>query len=202
LSRRLARSFFDRPALVVARALLGQRLVHVRNGRRLAGLITETEAYLGEADLASHARPGRTSRNAVMYGPPGFAYVYFTYGMHWCLNIVTEGEGTPTAVLLRAIAPVEGAATMRRLRSNSNRRGGPPPEKHLTDGPAKLTQALGIDGRFNGRDLCAPEARLFVERAGLPRGARVTAGPRVGLNHTPEPWRSQRWNFRLLADGR
>ncbi len=188
--RRLARSFFDRPTLIVARELLGQRLVRVRNGRRLAGLITETEAYLGETDLASHARPGRTARNAVMYGQPGCAYVYFTYGMHWCLNVVTEREGFPSAVLLRAIAPVESVAEMRRRR-------GPVPEKNLTDGPAKLTQALGIDGRLNGHDLCAPGAKLFVERAALPRSARVTVGPRVGLNNTPEPWRSKRWNFKL-----
>jgi len=189
-SRRLPRSFFARPTLTVARELLGQRLVLVRNGRRLAGTITETEAYIGEADLACHARAGRTARNAVMYGPPGCAYVYFTYGMHWCLNFVTEREGFPAAVLLRAITPVEGLAAMRRRR-------GPGREAHLADGPAKLTQALGIDRRLNGHDLCGPDARLFVERTARPRGARVRAAPRVGLNNTPEPWRSKRWNFRL-----
>lgn len=191
-SERLPRSFFARPTLTVARDLLGQRLVQVRNGRRLAGLITETEAYLGESDLASHARIGRTARNAAMYGPPGCAYVYFTYGLHWCLNLVTEAEGVPVAVLLRAIAPVEGRAAMRRRR-------GPVPEAHLTDGPAKLTQALGLTGQMNGYDLCAPGARLFVERAARPTGAKVITGPRIGLNHTPEPWRSKRWNFRLVV---
>jgi DNA-3-methyladenine glycosylase len=174
----------------VARELLGQRLVHVRNGLRLAGLITETEAYLGEKDLASHARFGPTARNAVMYGPPGCAYVYFTYGMHWCLNCVTGREGSAQAVLVRALLPVEGVEAMRRRR-------GPGREAHLADGPAKLAQALGVDGRLNGHDLCAPGARLFIERAPAPLKTAIIAGPRVGLNHTPEPWRGKRWNFKL-----
>ncbi len=187
---RLRRNFFARPTLQVARDLLGQRLVRVLNGQRLAGLITETEAYIGEDDRACHARAGRTRRNASMYGPPGHAYVYFTYGMHFCLNIVTEHPDFPAAVLIRAIAPTEGLETMRQNRDR--------PDAVLTNGPAKLTQALGINGTFDGRDLCAPGADLFLE-AITRRGARppIIASPRVGLGQSvPEPWKSQAWNFR------
>ncbi len=195
----LDRAFFARPTLEVARDLLGKRLVRIDRGRRLSGVIVETEAYVGEDDQASHARPGRTRRNAVMYGPPGHAYVYFTYGMHWMLNFVTEPEGFPAAVLLRAILPGEGLQAMRRRRGQ--------PDSLLTDGPAKITQALGITGRFNGHDLCAPTARLFIESlTPLPpspepvvqeRGMGVRSAPRVGLGRTPEPWLSKPWNFRL-----
>ncbi len=187
---RLPRAFFARPTLDVARELLGRRLVRVERGRRLSGWIVEAEAYIGQEDLACHAHVGRTPRNQVMWGPPGRAYVYFTYGMHWCLNVVTEQEGRPAAVLLRGLLPVEGLATMRRRR-------GRPPDDQVADGPAKLCQALSIDGRLNGHDLCAPDARLFVERVRLrPRGL-VTVGPRVGLNTVPEPWKSKPWRFRL-----
>jgi DNA-3-methyladenine glycosylase len=187
-AERRGRNFFARPTLVVARDLLGQRLVRIWNGKRLAGLISETEAYIGEDDLACHARFGRTPRSQVMYGPPGHAYVYFTYGMHWMLNFVTEAEGVPAAVLIRAVLPREGVEIMRR------RRGAP--DAVLTNGPAKLAQAMGIDKRLNGCDLCARESVLFVEKAPPAPGAEVACGPRVGLNHTPEPWRSKLWNFR------
>ncbi len=105
---RLKRSFFNRPTLQVARDLLGRRLVRLDGSLRMAGLITETEAYCGEADLACHARAGRTPRTAVMYGPAGHAYVYFSYGMHWLLNVVTESPGEPGAVLIRGMEAVEG----------------------------------------------------------------------------------------------
>ena len=190
----LGRSFFVRPTLEVARTLLGQRLVRIYNGRRLAGIITETEAYIGEEDLACHARAGRTARTQVMYGPGGHAYVYFTYGMHWMLNFVTEAEGFPAAVLVRAIAPVEGEVTMRRLR-------GEKPTSILTNGPAKLTQALAIDGRLNGVDTCASEAVLFVEKVLPPvPEAQVTVSPRVGIDPVPEPWKSQPWNFKVKRE--
>jgi DNA-3-methyladenine glycosylase len=172
----------------VARDLLGQRLVRIWNGRRLAGRISETEAYIGEADLACHARFGRTPRSAVMYGAPGHAYVYFTYGMHWMLNFVTEAEDFPAAVLIRAILPEEGVDVMRRRRKQ--------PNSILTDGPAKLAQALGIDGRLNGSDLCARGAVLFVERAAAVPEAQLARGPRRGLNGVPEPWLSKPWNFK------
>jgi DNA-3-methyladenine glycosylase len=191
---RLARAFFARPTLDVARGLIGQRLVRVERGRRLSGRIVETEAYIGREDLGCHAHVSRTARNEVMWGPPGHAYVYFTYGMHWLLNVVTEHEGRPAAVLLRGLLPLEGLPAMRR------RRGGAP-EGHLADGPAKLCQALAVDRSFNGYDLCAGQSRLFIERARTPSHVKVTVGPRVGLNTVPEPWRSKPWRFRLVASG-
>lgn len=168
------------------------RLVKVERGRRLAGIIIETEAYIGEDDLGCHAsRGGRTPRNAVMFGPPGHAYIYFTYGMHWLLNIVTEREGFPAAVLIRALIPQEGVAAMRRRRAG---------REPLAGGPAMLCQALGLDDHWNGNDLCAPDSRIFVEAAPAIREEDILAGPRVGLNNVPEPWRSTPWRFRLRVE--
>jgi len=180
----LPRAFYDRPTLTVARELLGARLVHVQGDVRLAGLITETEAYVGESDLACHAKAGRTARTIVMYGPPGHAYVYFTYGNHWMLNAVTEREGFPAAVLIRAIQPVDGIELISTRRSGRD-----------TNGPGKLTQALGINKLQNGGDLTATTDGLWIE-AGItiPKEA-VTNGPRVGLNTVPEPWKSMPWRF-------
>ncbi len=186
---RLSRKFYNRPTLEVARDLLGQRLVRLWRGQRLAGLITEVEAYIGQTDLACHARFGRTPRSEVMFGAPGHAYVYLTYGMHWMLNCVTEANGFPAAVLIRAIHPVEGVDRMRRHRSR--------PDKILTNGPAKLTQALDITKDFNGHNLGAPDATLFIERAPVVPDSAIVRGPRVGLGATPEPWLSQPWNFRV-----
>lgn len=186
---RLSRQFYNRPTLDVARDLLGQRLVRLWRGQRLAGLITEVEAYIGQTDLACHARFGRTPRSQVMFGAPGHAYVYFTYGMHWMLNCVTEAKDFPAAVLIRAIEPVEGIDLMRRRRKR--------PDKVLTNGPAKLAQALGLDQAFNGHDLCVPTAMLFVERRPALPDAAIVRGPRVGLGATPEPWLSHPWNFKI-----
>ncbi len=183
---RLPRSFFARPTLLVARELLGQRLVKVERGRRLAGLIAEVEAYIGEEDLACHARAGRTPRTEVMYWPPGHLYVYFTYGMHWMMNVVTERENFPAAVLLRGMVPAEGMTTMKRRRGRAD---------HLTDGPAKIAQALGVDKRWNGADLCARDSDIFVEEADAVPDSGVATAPRVGLGGTPEPWLSKLWNF-------
>ncbi len=180
----LRRSFYNRPTLSVARELLGTRLVRMHNGVRLAGIIIETEAYIGESDLACHAKAGRTARTAIMYGLPGHAYVYFTYGMHWLLNAVTETENSPAAVLIRAIQPVEGIEII------SARRHG-----RGTDGPAKLTLALGIDGTQNGLDLCDPASGLWIEPGHPIPEKSVTIGPRVGLNSVPEPWKSMPWRF-------
>jgi DNA-3-methyladenine glycosylase len=188
---RLPRRFFDRPTLRVARELLGQRLVYESAGTRLAGLITETEAYRGQTDLACHARFGRTPRSTVMFGAPGHAYVYFTYGMHWMLNIVTEAEGFPAAVLIRAIQPVAGIEIMQARRG---RRVEPP---QLANGPGKVAQALGIDRALNGHDLCSRQAVLFVERRPAVPASAIQRGPRVGLDHTPEPWKSKPWRFSL-----
>lgn len=184
----MERAFFDRPTLQVARELLGARLVRLVEGKRLAGIIVEAEAYRGSEDLGCHARAGKTARTQVMYGPPGHAYVYFTYGMHWMLNFVTEAEGFPAAVLIRAILPTEG------LEQIAARRNGRSPER-WTDGPAKLCQALGIDGRLHGADLCAAEAALFLEGGLAFPDSAVTTRPRVGLNNVPEPWKSIPWRF-------
>lgn len=189
---RLPRKFFARDTVVVARELLGLCLVRVCNDQHLAGLITETEAYVGEDDLACHARAGRTSRTEVMYGPPGHAYIYFNYGLHWLLNIVTERAGYPAAVLIRGLAPVRGIEAMRRHRSGQ-------PDRRLADGPAKLTQALSVNGALNGADLCARPAELYIERAASPPPARIIAAPRVGIDGVPEPWRSVKWNFKLMT---
>ncbi len=185
----LPREFYAQPTLTVARQLLGARLVRLLDGQRLAGLITETEAYIGEEDQGCHARSGRTRRNAVMYGPPGYAYVYFTYGMHWCLNAVTEAEGRPAAVLIRAIEPVEGVEIIA-----ARRRGGD------TRGPAKLTQALGITGTENGLDLCDPASGLWIEAGEPVADERVRRGPRIGLYTVPEPWKSLPWRFLVVPE--
>jgi DNA-3-methyladenine glycosylase len=187
---RLERPFFDRPALSAARALLGMRLVRLDSGRRLAGIIIETEAYSGQDDLGCHCKAGITPRTRIMFGPAGFAYVYFTYGMHWCLNFVVEQDGFPAAVLIRALRPVEGLEVIAARRAGVA-------EKLWTDGPAKLTKALNIEGSFNGMDVCAPDALLFVETGDPISDESVTIGPRVGLYNVPEPWKSIPWRFRV-----
>ena len=179
-------SFYNRPTLIVARELLGTRLVHISNGKKLVGLITETEAYFGFDDLASHAKAGRTIRTDPMFGPPGRAYVYFTYGNHWMLNAVTEKEGFPAAVLIRAIQPIEGNEVMMERRMGRD-----------TFGPGKLTQALGITKSENYANLTEAGSSLIIEAGILVPDKSVTIGPRVGLNKTPEPWYSKPWRFLL-----
>ncbi len=182
----LPQAFYDRPTLTVARELLGARLVRILEGVRLSGTIVEAEAYVGQEDLGCHAKSGKTKRNAVMFGPPGNAYVYFTYGQHWMLNAVTESEGFPAAVLIRGIEVVEGAEII------SVRRHG-----RDSIGPAKLTQALGIDGSLNGINLCDTGSGLWIEPVyPVPAGDIITS-PRVGLNTVPEPWKSMPWRFQL-----
>ena len=171
---RLDHSFFERDTQQVARDLLGRRLVRVAKGQRLTGLIVEVEAYIGEDDLACHASRGRTNRTQVMYGPAGRSYVYFIYGMYHCLNVVTEREGFPAAVLIRALAPEEGTKVMR-----LNRRG--QPDRNLTNGPGKLCQALGIDRALNDVDLATHEA-LFLEEGTPAPHRQIAASPRIGLN--------------------
>jgi DNA-3-methyladenine glycosylase len=179
---RLSRRFYRRDAVTLARALLGRRLVRWLDGRRLAGRIVETEAYLGERDRAAHTYNGRrTLRNQSMWGPAGHAYVYFTYGMHHCVNVVADDPGVPTAVLIRALEPTEGAAIMR-----ARRAGRVPIERlreiDLCSGPAKLTQALAIDRELDGADLVDGD-RLWVEgRRGVAAG-RIVAAPRVGVSY-------------------
>jgi DNA-3-methyladenine glycosylase len=182
----LPAGFYQRPTLTVARELLGARLVHILDGQRLSGMITETEAYVGEGDLGCHARCGKTRRNAVMYGHAGYAYVYFTYGNHWMLNAVTEAQDFPAAVLLRAIVPLEGIAVIQERRDGRD-----------TNGPGKLTRALGVDGTLNGVSLCSRKAGLWIEMGASISEEKVITGPRVGLYTVPEPWKSIPWRFRF-----
>ncbi len=180
----LPRKFYNRPTLTVARELIGARLVRILDGIKLVGLITETEAYIGEEDLGCHAKAGRTPRTVVMYGPPGYAYVYFTYGNHWMLNTVTERENFPAAVLIRAIQPVEGVEVMSKRRNGRD-----------TFGPGKLTQAMGITKKENEVDLTEANDNLWIEAGIFVPDRSVTIGPRVGLNTVPEPWFSKPWRF-------
>jgi DNA-3-methyladenine glycosylase len=189
----LTASFYRREAVIVARELLGMHLVRRYNGQRLAGIIIETEAYSGEDDQACHARSGCTPRTVVMYGPPGRAYVYFTYGMHWCLNCVTGAEGYPAAVLIRAITPVEGLEIIAIHRH-------PRPQRDWCNGPGKLTRALAIDQHFNGLDLCDADGDLWIEAGQRVADEDVFMGPRVGINRVAEPWRSIPWRFLIHAD--
>lgn len=180
----LPRKFYNRPTLTVARELIGARLVRILNGRKLAGLITETEAYISQNDLACHAKAGLTARTAPMFGPAGHAYVYFTYGNHWMLNVVTEKEGFPAAVLIRAIQPIEGVEVMSKRRQGRD-----------TFGPGKLTQAMGITKNENNVDLTGANSSLWIETGIFVPNKSVTIGSRVGLNKTPEPWLSKPWRF-------
>ena len=152
---RLTRRFFEEYTPSVAKALLGTVLVRIVDSERLSGTIVETEAYRGARDPASHAYRGRTKRNTVMFDEGGHAYVYFSYGFHWCLNLTTEPAGRAGAVLIRAVEPIEGLEQMLRNRNLDS-------DEHVADGPGKLTQALGIDSTMNGEDLVTSD-RLFVE---------------------------------------
>ncbi|MGD0396418.1 MAG: DNA-3-methyladenine glycosylase [Nitrososphaerales archaeon] len=177
---RLARRFFDGYTPKVARALLGTVLVRIVDGERLSGMIVETEAYRGAEDPASHAYRGRTNRNAVMYGEGGHAYVYFSYGFHWCLNLTTEPAGRAGAVLVRAVEPIDGLEKMLRYRALDS-------DEHVTNGPGKLTQALKIDSSLNGEDLVTSD-RLFVEEGKKVEG--IGSSSRVGIRRGVEfEWR-------------
>jgi DNA-3-methyladenine glycosylase len=179
----LPRSFYNRPTLTVAEALLGKVLVHRTPRGVAAGMIVEAEAYIGEDDPACHAAPGPTRRNAPLYGPAGLAYVYLNYGIHYLVNAVTEAEGHPAAVLIRALAPVEGIPLMKRRRAVN----GDVPEAALCRGPGNLTRALGITLTHNRRDLASSE--LAIEDRGYAVGA-VSWGPRVGIRvGTEHEWR-------------
>jgi DNA-3-methyladenine glycosylase len=188
MAPRLSRLFFRRDPVTLARALLGQRLVRVlENGTRLAGRIVETEAYLGVCDRAAHTFGGRrTARNASMWLDGGHAYVYFTYGLHHCVNIVAQRQGIPTAVLIRALEPVEGLSIMRRRRRRL-------PADELCSGPAKLAQALAIDRRLDGVDLCV-DPRLSLERAPSVDAGRIVSAPRVGVDYAGR-WARRRLRF-------
>ena len=196
---KLPRSFYRGDTVEIARALLGTYLVRVLNGEWLVGRITETEAYVGRCDKACHAYNYRkTDRTAVMFGPPGHAYVYLIYGMYHCLNFVTEPEGEPSAVLLRGVTPVSGTETMRRLRFGEKPLT-PYRKKNFLNGPGKVCRGFSIDKTLNGADLtgdalflCSSLAGTGISEAAHPH-ERICAGPRIGVDYAEEardfPWR-------------
>jgi DNA-3-methyladenine glycosylase len=197
--RVLPRGFYARPTLIVAQELLGKVLVHRTAGGVASGIIVEAEAYIGEDDPACHAAPGPTKRNQPLYGPPGFAYVYLNYGIHCLMNAVTEPEGDPAAVLIRALEPLDGIALMTKRRAPA---GGHIDPADLCRGPGNLTKALGITLAENCLDLCsAPvqseesrrgkpaQSNLYIEERGFIPG-RVEWGPRIGIRVAVDrPWR-------------
>ena len=198
-----------------ARRLLGAFLVRGTGPEGRAGRIVEVEAYVGEDDLASHARFGRTGRNAVMFGPPGVAYVYLVYGMYHCLNVVTEPAGRPAALLVRAVEPVSGIEAMRveRIARAVRRNGGRGeeavgrakraleslPAERLAAGPGLVCDAFSIDANDAGFDMCDPASPLRLEDAAGDGSLIVESGPRIGIDYAQEPWRSRPW--RVFAPG-
>lgn len=189
---KLPRSFYSRPTLEVAPDLLGKVLVHRTPAGLTSGLIVEVEAYVGESDPACHAAPGLTARNAPLYGPPGHAYVYLNYGVHYLVNVVSEPKGSPAAVLIRALEPLDGLSLMRRRRARSRTRRHRDRKPILSDhmlcrGPGNVTHAMGITIRQNRLNLLGNV--LYIED----RGHRVPAiawGPRVGISvGTEHHWR-------------
>lgn len=191
MARLLSRRFYLRSPDAVARELLGKVLVRKLKGERLSGRIVETEAYFGQDDPAAHAFAGKTARNAVLFGPPGFAYVYFIYGMYSCLNVSCEPDGKAGGVLIRAVEPLEGQATMARLR------GLPASAKPrlLTSGPGRLCQALGITrAGHNALDVTAAESELQILDDGFRPGA-IVATPRIGIRKAVE------WPHRFFIEG-
>jgi DNA-3-methyladenine glycosylase len=182
---RLTRRFYQRDPVTVAKALLGQHLVRVCKRRRLVGRIVEVEAYLGIEDRAAHTFGGRrTARNASMWGPAGHAYVYFTYGMHHCVNVVAQGVDHPTAVLIRALEPIDGINLMRKHRSKkiaADRLR----QTDLCSGPAKLAQALAITRKLDGADLVEGD-ELFIEKAGRVAPSRIITATRIGVAYAGE----------------
>jgi DNA-3-methyladenine glycosylase len=184
-ARRLARAFYGRPTLEVAEALIGMVLVHRTRAGVASGRIVEVEAYIGEDDPACHAAPGPTKRNAPLYGEPGFAYVYLNYGLHYLTNVVTERDGFPAAVLIRALEPLDGILLMRRRRAGAA--GTMPADAALCRGPGNLSKALGISLAENLLDLTGDT--LWLEDRGLPRNA-IAWSPRIGIRvGTEQPWR-------------
>ena len=183
--RRLGRSFFRRSALVVARDLIGRILVRESNGMRLSGRILETEAYHGPSDRACHASRGRTARNEPMFWPGGYAYIYLVYGMHLCFNVVTGEEGFPSAVLVRALQPLEGQKSMAKNSPRCRSR-------DLCRGPGRLSRALGLSREDDRTDLCRRGLHL---EAGAPVDGRLIArGKRVGVDYAGD-WADRLWRL-------
>lgn len=184
----LPRDFYARPVLTVARDVIGKLLVHRAPEGLMVGRIVEAEAYRGPEDRAAHSWGGRrTARTEVMYGEPGLAYVFFVYGMHWHLNLVTTRAGAPHAVLLRALEPLAGGELM------AARRGVAADQVSLSNGPGKLCQAFGVDRRHYGVDLTASSELFLSDGAGLPRG-KLGRSPRIGVDYA-EAWAEKPWRF-------
>ncbi len=178
----LPRRFYIRETLTVAEELLGKKLVRHTDNTRLVGKIVEVEAYRGSDDPGSHAYRGMTPRNRLMFGKGGFAYVYFTYGMHYCFNVVTERQNAPGAVLIRALEPLNGIETMRKNRGNKNL-------LNLTNGPAKLTEAMNITKKQNGLDLTRSK-ELFICEPKVKEKFEVVSTKRIGIKGgADKPWR-------------
>jgi DNA-3-methyladenine glycosylase len=190
LSLKLPRAFYEQPTVDVARALLGKYLVRKHTQGTTAGRIVETEAYVGPEDKACHAARGRTARTEVMFGPAGHAYVYFIYGFHYMLNIVTEPADFPAAVLIRALEPITGTALMKK------RRGVDQP-RSLASGPGKLCQAFAIDRTLNGEDLCGEI--LYIEDS-AENAPEIVATPRIGVDYAGK-WKRKPWRFLIRKNG-
>lgn len=190
---RLPRKFYTRSTLQVAQDLLGMFLVRAYRGQKLVGKIVETEAYVGQDDLACHAAKGMTERNQVMFGPAGYVYVYMIYGMYNCLNIVTAKADFPAAVLIRAVEPVKGVETMKNNRNRGGRTVKADHDPYLTNGPGKLCQAMDITRALNGQDLL--NDRIWIEDRGkkAPK-KKITPAKRVGVDYAG-PCKDYLWRF-------
>ena len=176
--QKLPRTFYDRDTILVARELLGKLLVHVSDGLTRIGRIVEVEAYLGPHDLAAHSARGLTERTKVMFGPPGHAYVYLIYGMYYCLNVVTQPEGVASAVLLRALEPVQNV-------------------EGRTQGPGLLCKAMRIDKRLNGHDLLSDD--FYLGAPGVPPDFTIVKRPRIGVDYAG-PWAKRLLRFYIKGN--
>ena len=184
MAKLLHRRFFARSVHEVAPELIGATLLF----KGIGGIIVELEAY-HHTEPAAHSFRGRTERNAVMFGPPGYAYVYRSYGIHWCLNFVCEAEGSASAVLIRALAPTQGLAAMRRRRGHDD-------ERLLCAGPGRLCEALGVTGTHNGLAVDQPPFELFARS----ENAEIAVGPRIGITKAADlPWRYGLEGSRFLS---
>lgn len=181
ITTKLDRDFYLRPTLEVACDLIGKVLVYKRKKNILSARLVEVEAYIGEDDPACHAAVGKTKRNAVMYGPGGFSYIYFIYGMYYCLNIVTEREGSPAAILLRGAEPIGGIEIMKKRYSNPN-------ANRLTDGPGKICKAFNLTREHNGVDLVG--GNLYLEDCGY-KPFKIERSERIGI----KKGMNKRWRF-------
>lgn len=187
MGKKLKRSFFKKPTLKVAKELLGKYLVVKKGGKLVSGKIVETEAYIGKKDPASHAYIGVTPRTKLMFGKPGYAYIYLTYGMYYCLNFVTERDGFPAAVLVRAVEPKEGLDLMIKRRKIKNK-------ENLTNGPGKVCKAFGLDKKLNGADICSDV--IWIEDRGE-NPEKIISASRIGI----KAGKDKKWRFYIQGNG-